>query len=599
MNDRAARTPPDYPENASSAATEPQSARSSSETNIKETIEQILVAFILAFIFRAFVVEAFVIPTGSMAPTLLGAHMRFRCEDCGWQWTVNFPTPDREDISIPRNAGPMPVASRQGGPADHMEDYVFSARCPNCGYKVQRRDREDPDNSATNPPVSYGDRILVLKYLYLFQEPRRWDVVVFKAPADPQTYDYGQNYIKRLVGKPGETLMILDGDIYTSTANKPLADLTPDDFEIQRKGPRIVQEALWRIVYDDDHHPHNSAARADQNDPMMSSDHDEKWMQPWKSIAGNGWDLGTDATSGKVFRFDNADGSSTIQFDDKANPQKQSLTDWLAYDVTVNQMPRGSLDKFNAPIYTADNNVGDIKLAFFYQRNDGSGPLRLSATKIDQTFVAQVEPGKVSLFRKIGNGAESLIRSVPVRNDFARPTRVELTNVDYRITVRIDDRDVIVTKPEEYSPNVRALLDAFERNQKMDKPVIQISADHQSCAISHLSLWRDIYYMNRSPAFSGGSQLEWATPFRFPSKLVRLKKDEFFVCGDNSPISGDARYWSEPINLPNEELFAESGRVPRRFLLGKAFFVYWPAGFRPIDPAPAVVPNFGDMRFIH
>src|SRR5688572_14060442 len=48
--------------------------------NIKETIESILVAFILAFVFRAFVVEAFVIPSGSMAPTLLGGHMRFRCE---------------------------------------------------------------------------------------------------------------------------------------------------------------------------------------------------------------------------------------------------------------------------------------------------------------------------------------------------------------------------------------------------------------------------------------------------------------------------------------------------------------------------------------
>src|SRR5438045_2902419 len=223
MNDRTARTPPAYPATQAQSAqtnadSQSASARSSSETNIKETLEQILVAFILAFIFRAFVVEAFVIPTGSMAPTLLGAHMRFRCEDCGWQWTVNFPTPqDRDDIAIPRNAGPQLVGS-SGSRGGQYQDYVFSVRCPNCGYKVQRTDREDPDNSATNPPVSYGDRILVLKYLYLFQEPRRWDVVVFKAPAEPQTYDYGQNYIKRLVGKQGETLMILDGDIYTSTA---------------------------------------------------------------------------------------------------------------------------------------------------------------------------------------------------------------------------------------------------------------------------------------------------------------------------------------------------------------------------------------------
>jgi hypothetical protein len=61
----------------------------------------------------------------------------------------------------------------------------------------------------------------------------------------------------------------------------------------------------------------------------------------------------------------------------------------------------------------------------------------------------------------------------------------------------------------------------------------------------------------------------------------------------------DGRYWRDEINLPQEDLKVQSGRVPKRFLLGKAFFVYWPAGYRPFDPAPALVPNFGSMRFIH
>jgi hypothetical protein len=34
-------------------------------------------------------------------------------------------------------------------------------------------------------------------------------------------------------------------------------------------------------------------------------------------------------------------------------------------------------------------------------------------------------------------------------------------------------------------------------------------------------------------------------------------------------------------------------------MLGKAFFVYWPAGYRPWPSAPGIIPNFGDMRFIH
>ena len=40
----------------------------------RDTIESIVFAFILAFLFRTFEAEAFVIPTGSMAPTLYGRH---------------------------------------------------------------------------------------------------------------------------------------------------------------------------------------------------------------------------------------------------------------------------------------------------------------------------------------------------------------------------------------------------------------------------------------------------------------------------------------------------------------------------------------------
>jgi hypothetical protein len=71
------------------------------------------------------------------------------------------------------------------------------------------------------------------------------------------------------------------------------------------------------------------------------------------------------------------------------------------------------------------------------------------------------------------------------------------------------------------------------------------------------------------------------------------------VLGDNSLMSGDGRYWGLPVELPEEDLRTQPGVVPGRFLLGKAFFVYWPAGYRLSPRSPGVVPNFGDMRFIH
>src|SRR3954451_1096808 len=95
---------------------------------VKETIESILIAFILAFVFRAFVVEAFVIPTGSMAPTLLGAHMRFTCKECGYTFDVNF------------NASP------QGGDDMNIPSFApggQTAVCPSCGYRIPNRQRGD------------------------------------------------------------------------------------------------------------------------------------------------------------------------------------------------------------------------------------------------------------------------------------------------------------------------------------------------------------------------------------------------------------------------------------------------------------------------
>ena len=120
---------------------------------------------------------------------------------------------------------------------------------------------------------------------------------------------------------------------------------------------------------------------------------------------------------------------------------------------------------------------------------------------------------------------------------------------------------------------------------------MQISAANQTSSINHLGLWRDIYY-------NQGRRPDGSLYAGMPDNIMRLKEDEFFVLGDNSLISGDGRFWQTPVNLPADQLQAESGRVPGRFLLGKAFFVYWPAGFRPVAWGPGLAPNFGDMRFI-
>jgi signal peptidase I len=531
-------------------------------------VESILVAFILAFIFRAFIVEAFVIPTGSMAPTLLGAHMRFRCEDCGYRFDVNYTGRTvGDDVEIPS------VATGK----------VFAAVCPNCGLKVARANSNDPENDATAPAVHYGDRILVLKYAYLLAQPRRWDVVVFKTPDRPSSdrYQvvppYSINYIKRLIGRPGESIYVLDGDIYVGKAGHSL-----EDHVIQTK-PRIAQSALWRVVFDNDYEP----TRADWETPWAEARRDSGWVTTRPGGPG-----GRPAPS-RVLSFDNASGAGWLQFNPDAGPERQALTDWLAYAVTKGQT--GGADIYDHAGLLARNVVADLKLSFDYERKAGSGPLRMQLSKFNDLFTAELTPGKVRLLRRDVREAPEADRelaSAILDAAGSAPLRVEFTNVDYEVTVRVNGKDRIKTTREQYHPDIARLLAAYRREDAPPKPEIRIGAEGQTCALSHVSLWRDVYYTNRD--FDTGG-IKWGTPDR----PMKLGPDEYWVLGDNSLMSGDGRYWGMPVDLPAESLSAQPGVVPGRFLLGKAFFVYWPAGHRPYPGLPGLVPNFGDMRFIH
>ncbi len=70
-----------------------QSTRNQTPTPRKDSnrdlAEQIVIALILAFLIRGFEAEAFVIPTGSMAPTLVGQHKEVYCPECGNLYRVN------------------------------------------------------------------------------------------------------------------------------------------------------------------------------------------------------------------------------------------------------------------------------------------------------------------------------------------------------------------------------------------------------------------------------------------------------------------------------------------------------------------------------
>ncbi|MFN7337790.1 MAG: S26 family signal peptidase, partial [bacterium] len=76
-----------------------------------------------------------------------------------------------------------------------------------------------------------------------------------------------------------------------------------------------------------------------------------------------------------------------------------------------------------------------------------------------------------------------------------------------------------------------------------------------------------------------------------PFSTLVLSDAEYFFCGDNSPASLDGRLWDvpSPYVMP---LDPKIGVVHRDMIIGRAFFVYFPAMERKF------VPNFGMMRWI-
>ncbi len=137
-------------------------------------ILSIAMPLIAIFVVRPYVYEAYLIPTNGMAPTILGDHWEAPCPKCG-QPAYGMPFDSKFDL--PPEGVPM-VCSKE------LQTVYIEIRPQTHGG---------------------GDRILACKLL----TPERWDLIVFRYPEDPSF-----NYVKRLVGLPGEKLEIRDGAVW-------------------------------------------------------------------------------------------------------------------------------------------------------------------------------------------------------------------------------------------------------------------------------------------------------------------------------------------------------------------------------------------------
>lgn len=551
----------------------------STEDTIKETFESIIIAFVLAFTFRAYVVEAFVIPTGSMAPTLLGAHYTVQCEQCGYRFTVD--TPYRGEAVPPLNRAGVGVL------------------CPMCGYRT-----EFPVKTLPDP----GDRILVQKYIYSVSEPRRWDVVVFKNPAWPQ-----QNYIKRLVGLENEKLLIVGGNVFQAPLNEA-------GEPIDRESGEVVDRPQWRIARKTDRrNPHWEKIQRTVFQPLYFSDYvpldgGEKvdpvttaqkrvraWELPWQAVTGD-WDFR--GARGYVYTpKDRHASTGRIEFD---MSHTRSLAARYAYDQF-----RG------AP----DEPIDEIRLAADV-RADGPGvSVSLETTARLTDLMQEAAPvrahfasdGTVRLERQVTDENGAAIWQV-LTDDDGQPRQVklgaleagetraiELWHVDHELLVWADGA-CIMRHP------IDLTLEFVKAHRAVsDRPAVAIEVVGAPATLFDVALERDLYY---GPRDSGASRALHASG----NEPLEIGPDRFFVLGDNGPVSQDGRYWGfdeqrggdgkSGLNpwirqrLFDGDADAE-GFVPRELMMGRAFFVYFPAPHRFNFTGSGFFPDFASMRRIY
>lgn len=97
-----------------------------------------------------------------------------------------------------------------------------------------------PSRSMENT-LLINDHIFVNKFVYYFQKPRRWDIIVFEYPKNPE-----KDYIKRLVGLPGDTVALRNHELFINNRKVPRRYLNTE-VEMLVSPPALTQVRLNRM----------------------------------------------------------------------------------------------------------------------------------------------------------------------------------------------------------------------------------------------------------------------------------------------------------------------------------------------------------------
>ncbi|QDV05475.1 Signal peptidase I [Planctomycetes bacterium Poly30] len=330
-----------------------------------------------------------------------------------------------------------------------------------------------------NEETGIYDRVIVDKFSYHYRDPERFEIAVFKYPLDSS-----KNFIKRIVGMPGERLFLQGGDAWIQPKG--------EEPRVLRR-PRAIQDAQLRRIdthgeWEGKRRPESwTLASTDDGDTLRTKGNGRMtYPQEFESIRDGYLDGYPAGVIGKI-------------------SEKNKRSKWN--DVTDLRVAAEVTAAPGVSAVTFILHEGDRRFRFTLRGPEATGDTRaISAT--GPGFEGESTSEAVAYQLKAGDSVE-----------------VEVQNLNDLLEFRVDGELVASLEiPPAISPN--------EARHVMESRITVDVADDAGggTSIEDLKIWRDIFYTETS---GRNPVTEWNIP-----------EDAYLVLGDNSQDSSDGRDWS-------------------------------------------------------
>jgi signal peptidase I len=356
-----------------------------------------------------------------------------------------------------------------------------AATCPNCGYR---------DNKTDGLSIHSGDRLIIDKVTYRFRAPRRWEPILFRCGPPQSGY-----CIKRVVGLPGETVEIAAGDVWINgqRAQKNLQDL----------------KAMAVVVHD---------TRYRSADALLP--------YRWRPAArASGW-----KSDRHGFHFQPllaSQGSDPRVLDEQA----YSVPDWLCYQHRRSRagshVEEGAVSDnygYNQTVSRELNDTADLYLLAIVEVA-GQGVLALQMG--DCLLQLETKTDRGILFYDSRVAQRFSWDSALLTNE----SIIEVISVDQQFLFAVDGVTLISFDCDKVELPLDENIPQSDQLPRLPTDAqVAIGVGGLRVQVRELRLLRDIYYTNGPKVVTDAED-----------RIYQLGEGEYFVLGDNSPISLDSR----------------------------------------------------------